>query len=377
MKRSWPWADLYWTNFLFLAGTHSVAVVGTILYASLHGFTWAAVGIAAALLAACGISITGGYHRLFAHGTYQAHPLVRTFYLIFGAAAWQNSALKWCSDHRRHHTYVDRDADPYNIRKGFWWAHVGWILFKDLPSLPGGKVTDLEADPLIVLQHRFYVPIAVLFGFGLPLAAGFLLRDPWGGLIIGGFLRTLVIHHSTFCVNSLAHAIGAQPYSDTNSSRDSGLTALVTMGEGYHNFHHTFPFDYRNGVRAFHFDPTKWVIRALSFVGLTRALVRTPHHVILKSRLRMQERQAGLRHVDRPQAAELLRAAREKLEHLLDRWAALKTQCADLRARLDRGSREALETVRRDLADARRRFREAYQHWFLALRRPELLAAVG
>jgi len=242
---------LSWPNTLFLVGTHLAAVVGTILYATLHGFSVAAIGICVAMGIACGLSVTGGYHRLFAHATYEAHPIVRIFYLIFGAGAWQNSALKWSSDHRRHHAFVDGEDDPYSIRKGFWWAHIGWIFWQDPPSSPGGKVGDLERDLWVRLQHSLYIPLAVGVGFGLPLGLGFVFGDPWGGLILGGLLRTVLIHQTTFCVNSLAHTIGSQPYSDLDSSRDSAITAIVTLGEGYHNFHHTFPFDYRNGVRPF------------------------------------------------------------------------------------------------------------------------------
>lgn len=366
-----PWHRIDWLNTVFLIVVHVTAVAGTALYASLHGFTWAAVAIGVALGAASGMSITAGYHRLFAHGTYRAHPALRAFYLLFGSAAFQKSALKWCGDHRRHHTYTDREEDPYNIRRGFLWAHMGWILFREPGNLPVTHVTDLERDPLVRIQHRFYFSIATVVGFGLPLALGFLAGDPWGGFIVGGFLRLVCLYQATFCVNSVAHALGTQPYSDRYSARDSALTAFITLGEGYHNYHHAFPFDYRNGVRAWHFDPSKWLIRVMSFLGLTRDLVRAPRELILKARLRMQERHATSKH---PQAAELLRAARVKMESLLDRWAALKVQVADLRSRFDRGSHEALESLRREVRETWSAFREARGLWFRALRRPEILA---
>jgi stearoyl-CoA desaturase (delta-9 desaturase) len=354
-----------------------VAIVGTVLYATLHGWTVPILALAGFYFLACGVSVTGGYHRLFSHATYEAHPALKAFYLIFGAAAFENSALKWASDHRRHHAYVDEDYDPYNIKKGFWWAHMGWVFFQDENGLPGGKVGDLERDWMIRLQHRFYVPVAVLMTFGVPLAFGFLVGDPWGGLIVAGFLRLVLLHHMTFCINSVAHLVGSQPYSDSDSSRDSILTAAISLGEGYHNYHHTFSQDYRNGVGKFQLDPTKWWIYGLSLVRVTKNLVRTPEPVILKARLRMQARRAEAGLVNHPHVAERLRVAREKLEVLLDRWNAVKAEWAIERARLKDRSEEMLARLKREIRDLRDRYREAYALWLASIQNPALLLATA
>lgn len=284
-----PWyKGICWPVAAFIIPVHLLALGGTYLYALLHGFTFSAIAIGVLFLFLTTFSISGGYHRLFAHATYEAHPILKAFYLLFGAASFESSALSWASGHRRHHAYLDRDQDPYNIHRGFWWAHMGWILAKD-PASPGiVKVGDLERDPLIQLQHRYYVPLAFGIGLGVPLALGFLFGDPWGGLIIGGFLRLALFYQATFCINSLAHMIGTQPYSDGNSSRDYVITALVTMGEGYHNFHHTFPADYRNGVNRFEYDRTKWILNGFAMVGPAKNLIRTPEPVVRKAKLRMR-----------------------------------------------------------------------------------------
>jgi stearoyl-CoA desaturase (delta-9 desaturase) len=262
-----------WVNILFIASVHALAL-GAIAYMTFVTFSWWTVGLAVLWFALCGFGITGGYHRLFSHPTYKAHALVRAFQLFFGAAAVQNSALKWSNDHRLHHARTDTDDDPYNIRRGFWWAHITWIFYKD----PNGSMTlvkDLEADPLVAFQHRYYIWLAIFSGVVLPGAIGLLWGDPIGAILVAGALRLTVQWHATFSVNSFAHMIGTPTYSRDISARDSFLVALITLGEGYHNFHHRFPLDYRNGVRWFDIDPTKWTIWGLSKVGLTADLRQT------------------------------------------------------------------------------------------------------
>lgn len=271
-------------NIAFLALVHALAVAG-VLYAAFVHFSWWTVGLAFLWATLCGLSITGGYHRLFSHRAYRAAGWLRLFYLLFGAASFQNSALKWSSDHRIHHHHTDGDADPYNIRKGFWWAHIGWVFFQDPTPEPDAEtVPDLMDDPLVRFQHRHYVALGVVVGFVLPAALGLLWGDPWGALLLAGFLRLAVQYHATFSINSFAHLLGSQPYSRLDSARDSVVTALLTLGEGYHNFHHRFPADYRNGIRAWHFDPTKWWIWTLARVGAARDLRRTAAAAIEKAR---------------------------------------------------------------------------------------------
>jgi stearoyl-CoA desaturase (Delta-9 desaturase) len=281
-----------WINISVIALAHLIALGGLAWLVFVQASPWT-IALGLLWFALCGMGITGGYHRLFAHKSYRASPLVRAFYLAFGAAAVQNSALKWSSDHRLHHAYTDRDGDPYNIRRGFFWAHLGWILFKD-PPVERDNARDLEADPLVRFQDRYYIPLAFLFGALVPMALGWLWGDPWGALLVAGFLRLVIEWHATFFVNSLAHTLGSQPYCRIGSARDSFLTAIVTLGEGYHNFHHRFQADYRNGVRWYQLDPTKWLVWTLSKVGLTSDLRRTPPQAIERAkRETAQARQAA------------------------------------------------------------------------------------
>lgn len=263
-----------WLNISVIASIHLVAIFA-IVYMSAIQFSWWTVALGVLWFGCCGLGITGGYHRSFSHPAHRAHWPLRLFYLLFGAASVQNSALKWSSDHRRHHAFTDDEKDPYNIRRGFWWAHIGWVLTNgDKPNF--SNVRDLEKDALIRWQHRFYVPIAVFMGVVVPFALGMLWGDPWGAVLVAGFLRLVIQWHATFAVNSVAHTFGEPAYNLANSARDSFLTVLITLGEGYHSFHHRFPLDYRNGHRWYHLDPTKWVIWVGSKIGLASQLRRTP-----------------------------------------------------------------------------------------------------
>lgn len=274
---------LDWVNTLFLGTSHALALAA-IAYMVFVQFSWWTVGLAFLWMMLSGVSVTGGYHRLFSHRAYSANWLLRAFYLLFGAAAVQNSALKWSVDHRLHHSRTDQTEDPYNIRRGFWWAHIGWVLHRGDGTLEASAAPDLAADPLVRFQHKYYVLIALFVGALAPAALGLLWGDPIGALLVVGFLRLVLLWHATFSVNSFAHYLGSRPYSKKTSARDSFFTALITLGEGYHNFHHRFQADYRNGVRWYHFDPTKWFVWTLSHVRITRDLRRVPQHAIDKAR---------------------------------------------------------------------------------------------
>jgi stearoyl-CoA desaturase (Delta-9 desaturase) len=280
---SLPVERINWVSSSFLIGTALLTVTALPVYLWFFGFDWFHVGMFFVMFLLTGFSITAGYHRFFAHKTFEAKWPLRLMVLLFGAGAFENSVLEWTSDHRRHHKHVDHDEDPYNIQKGFFHAHMGWILFKLNAEPPLDNVPDLERDPLVRWQHRYVHVLAVLVGFVLPTVAGF-LYDGWvgalGGLLIGGVARIVATQHTTFFINSACHCMGRQPYSTKCSARDSFFLAIFTLGEGYHNYHHEFQYDYRNGVKPWQWDPTKWLIWVLSKVGVTSHLRRVPSEKI-------------------------------------------------------------------------------------------------
>ena len=286
-----------WVNLTTVVTVHALAIFAIVYMAAIQ-FSWWTLGLGVLWFFACGFSITAGYHRLFAHRTYEANPLVRLFFLLFGAASVQNSALKWASDHRTHHSRCDTEKDPYNIKKGFWWAHIGWVITANKDGGPLRR-KDLEADPLVMFQHRWLVPLTVLVGAVLPFALGYLWGDPFGALLVAGFLRLAFQWHVTFAINSYAHTFGRQNYGTKTTARDSVVLALISLGEGYHSFHHTFPADYRNGVRWHHFDPTKWLIWSLSRVRMTTGLRRTASERIQRARAEASRRAQAVREAAR------------------------------------------------------------------------------
>lgn len=303
-------------------------------YALTYGFaasSWVWFGL---VTFATGLSITAGYHRLWSHRAYKASLPMRIFYAAFGAMALQNSVLIWASMHRVHHRHVDdEELDPYSARRGLWFSHIGWML-RDYPSGKNdfSNARDLQEDPVVAFQHRYYLPIMLAMNIAFPLAIGALTGDPWGTLLLAGLFRLVMNHHFTFFINSLAHFWGRRPYTVENTARDNDLLALVTFGEGYHNFHHLFQWDYRNGIRWWQFDPTKWWIAVWSWVGMTGDLRKTPEFQIRRAMVARQLQQAQ-EHLARQgstgRAAQLQKLLEQELQHYsatLAEWARLQQE---------------------------------------------------
>jgi stearoyl-CoA desaturase (delta-9 desaturase) len=276
-----------WTNVFFLTLTPIVAIILSSIYFYYYKLNWPQVFLFIFFYLITGISITGGYHRLFSHHTYQTNNFIKLIYLVFGAGAFQNSALKWSHDHRIHHRHVDHEKDPYNINKGFFYAHIGWIFYKDENVDLDHYPKDLLHDKLVMWQHRNYFLIAITSGLLLPALMGHFIGSALGGLALSGFVRLVFVHHCTFFINSLCHVVGTRPYTEENTARDSFILAFFTYGEGYHNYHHHFPSDFRNGIHWYQFDPTKWLILSLSFIGFAKNLKKVPEKIIQQAKEEM------------------------------------------------------------------------------------------
>jgi len=354
-----PRSQIIWGNAAFLTLTPLLSIILVPIYLWQVGFSWAPIISMILLWAMTGLGITAGYHRLFSHRTYKASAPVRLAFAVLGGAAWQNSVVEWCSDHRRHHRLVDTDGDPYNAQRGFWWSHMGWIMVEKQAN-DFSNVGDLMRDPICKWQHDHYYKITIPFNLGVPILLGLVFGDVWGMLLFAGLVRVVMVHHITFSINSFAHIFGSQSWSKDNSARDSWALSLFTFGEGYHNYHHAFETDYRNGPRWYNFDPSKWLVWCLSRVGLTRDMRRTPTDVILRRWFEahredmaevlqsLAERIETWREEVAQRASEHAQAARLSLAgHLLRAEQRLDTALADMRA-----ARNAYAAARRSKAPA-------------------------
>ncbi|KKY15572.1 putative stearic acid desaturase [Diplodia seriata] len=284
---NWPkhvnWLNVFMTVLIPIAGCVAAFYVPLHLKTAIFAYVYYFF---------TGLSITAGYHRLWSHTSYTATLPLRVFLAAFGAGAIEGSIRWWSRDHRAHHRYTDTDKDPYSVRKGLWYSHMGWILMKQNPRRIGRTdISDLNADPIVIFQHRHYVKCALAMGVVFPgLAAWLLWDDLAGGIVYAGVLRVFFVQQATFCINSLAHWIGEQPFDDRNSPRDHWITALATLGEGYHNFHHEFPSDYRNAIEWWQYDPTKWFIWLWKQCGLASDLKQFRANEIEKGRLQMAQK---------------------------------------------------------------------------------------
>jgi stearoyl-CoA desaturase (Delta-9 desaturase) len=319
------------TNVVIFLGLPLAALLLVPYWGITHGYDgfqwlWAVV-----FLYLNGLSITGGYHRLWAHNAYDAHPVLKVFYALWGAGALQNSILIWASDHRRHHRFVDdNEQDPYSAGRGLWFSHIGWMLREyDTNEKDFSNAKDLQRDAIVMWQDKHYVALTSLMNIGLPLLLGIWHGDIIGTLLLVGLLRLVINHHVTFFINSLAHYWGTRPYTETNSARDNGFLAFLTYGEGYHNYHHIFQTDYRNGVRWWQWDPTKWMINACSRVGLASNLNRVSDFKIQRAIVDTAFERARNK-LDEGQDSETLRDTLEREYQLftdsINQWTALQSE---------------------------------------------------
>jgi stearoyl-CoA desaturase (delta-9 desaturase) len=278
--------EAWWMNGAFVIVTHIISLISILTYTPTY-YTWVMVFLISQLAM---LGITVGYHRLWSHQAYEARLPLRFFLSVLGTLGFQGSIKWWVLRHRLHHRFTDTEHDPYSAAKGFWFSHMGWIFKK--PYYPRMKLvdaSDLNADSIVRFQHKYYVPLALSVGIVFPTFLASLWGDAIGGLLFGGFFSRVIIWHSTFCINSFAHWAGEQLYSNEVSARGNLFLALLTHGEGYHNFHHEFPKDFRNGYRLFDWDPSKWFIYTLhTLTNQVPKLSRVPENEVRKAMINME-----------------------------------------------------------------------------------------
>ena len=270
-----------WTPLLYIVGYHIFLAIALPIYYIYHTPSFGLVMTTIALVFLSGTAITAGYHRYYSHNSYKVHPIIEAILLFLGTIATQGSALRWAHDHRLHHAHVDSDKDPYSVQKGLFHAHVLWMFYRSEPINPK-VVSDLARKKMLRFQHKYYGLCMVISNLATFLVVGWFFSDYLSAFIFAWWVRTFCLHHTTWCINSLAHYWGSKNYSQEHSAVDNYLISLLTYGEGYHNYHHTFAQDYRNGIRWYHFDPTKWLIWVLHKVGLAYDLKRVNDYRIAR-----------------------------------------------------------------------------------------------
>ncbi|XP_054655213.1 stearoyl-CoA desaturase b [Dunckerocampus dactyliophorus] len=266
-----PPRRLVWRNIFLMLLLHTGALYGVFLIPAASALTlaWTAV-----CLFISALGITAGAHRLWSHRTYKASSPLKVFLALGNSMAFQNDIYEWARDHRVHHKYSETDADPHNAKRGFFFAHIGWLLMRKHPDViaKGRKVdlSDLKADKVVMFQRRHYQLSVVLLCFLVPMLVPWYL---WGesllvGYFLPGLLRYTVVLNATWLVNSAAHMWGNRPYDRTINPRENALVAFSAVGEGFHNFHHTFPFDYATSEFGCRLNLTTAFIDLMCFLGL-------------------------------------------------------------------------------------------------------------
>ncbi|MGI9014369.1 MAG: acyl-CoA desaturase [Phycisphaerales bacterium] len=250
-------------------------------------FNWIWLALLGGMYLLTALGITVGYHRYFTHRSFQTSRFMTAVLAVLGSMAFEGPVLQWVAVHRRHHHHSDDHEDPHSphahgsgfwqVIRGMWHAHIGW-LFRSDPRGLARYVADLRRDRLIIWMSRLF-PVWALVGLLLPAAVGGLLTSSWMGVLLGfiwgGLVRIFLVHHVTWSINSVCHIWGSRPFRSHDESRNNVLFGIIALGEGWHNNHHAFPTSARHGLHWWQIDVTFMVIRAMAWLRLVHN-VKTP-----------------------------------------------------------------------------------------------------
>lgn len=263
------------------------------LFVFVVGVSWIAVVTAVALYAVRMFAITAGYHRYFSHRAFRTSRPVQFMLAVLGASAAQRGPLWWAAHHRHHHEFSDQPEDIHSpTQKGFFWSHIGWVLDRTNFRSRIERVKDFARFPELRFLDRFDILVPTLLGvsmflFGVALEAWApgLGTNGWQMLVWGFVVSTIALYHGTFTVNSLAHVFGRRRFNTTDTSRNSLLIALITLGEGWHNNHHHYPASARQGFYWWEIDVSFYVLKFLSIFGIVWDIRPVPERALNARRI--------------------------------------------------------------------------------------------
>ncbi|MBO3464168.1 acyl-CoA desaturase [Aetokthonos hydrillicola Thurmond2011] len=249
-----------WVNTLFFAGVH----IGALFALLPSNFSWKAVGVALLLYwVTGGLGITLGFHRLVTHRSFQTPKLLEYFLVFCGTLACQGGPIEWVGTHRLHHLYSDQNLDPHDSNKGFWWSHMGWLIYQGQNESEIPRFTkDIAEDKVYQFFQNYFIFIQIALGLLLLLLGG------WSFVVWGIFVRIVFVWHCTWLVNSATHKFGYRSYDSGDRSTNCWWVALLVFGEGWHNNHHAFQYSARHGLRWWELDLTWMTIQLLQVLGL-------------------------------------------------------------------------------------------------------------
>ncbi|XP_015782235.1 acyl-CoA desaturase 1-like [Tetranychus urticae] len=261
----------------------------------IHNFVILTIFSAIYAYSLAGLGVTAGAHRFWSHKSYKAKLPLRIFLAIAFDASGQHDLISWVTDHRLHHKYSETDADPHNARRGFFFSHIGWLCVKKHPEYlkkaPTVDLSDLYDDPVVVWERRLYYFTSFTTVVIIPIAIPYYLWSIpfWQCYFIAG-IRYLVVMHITFAVNSAAHLWGSRPYDRNINPAEQDICKWFMIGEFYHNFHHTFPRDYKASEWGWmQLNIAAMFIELMALIGQAYDLQTTPRSVVVARKKRTGE----------------------------------------------------------------------------------------
>ncbi|WP_341764164.1 acyl-CoA desaturase [Candidatus Tisiphia endosymbiont of Beris chalybata] len=345
--------NIDWPAFFVLLLLPFLLLYLMIKYSAVNGIGLFEIGLLIAGYYGANIAVGVGLHRLWSHHAFKTNKVVEFVLAVMSAATLQGPVLSWASNHHKHHTFTDKDLDPHSPLKydnkilGFLWSHIGWMIIGgSYKSIDRITMVKLGKNKILKWQLKYYWEIAILMNSVVPITIGYLIKGTltaaYAGFLFISIGRALQ-QHATFCVNSLCHFVGSKKYYK-GTAGDIWWMALFLLGENWHNFHHAFPSDYRNGIKWYHFDVHKWIIYVMSKLGLAWNLERTE-----KVRINAKMHEVRFSVVEgRTQQLGLLQSKAEQLvEHIRIKLQELENSSVSIKEQLNKSFIEIQESLKK------------------------------